>query len=73
MKRKKILQHYIALWLMSSLVVVPMAAGAAGNTVVSNNTLPTNGTSVMNNHNIAKDDIKHQMDINQRGKNGIIK
>lgn len=72
MKRKKILQHYIALWLMSSLVVVPMAAGAAGNTVVSNNTLPTNGTSVMNNHNIAKDDIKHQMDITQTGKNGII-
>ncbi len=73
MKRKKILQHYIALWLMSSLVVVPMAAGAAGNTVVSNNTLPTNGTSVMSNHNIAKDDIKHQMDITQTGKNGIIK
>lgn len=75
MKRKKILQHYIALWLMSSLVVVPMAAGAAGNTVVSNNTLPTlstNDTTVMNNHTIAKDDIKHQMDITQRGKNGII-
>lgn len=72
MKRKKILQHYIALWLMSSLVVVPMAAGAAGNTVVSNNTLPTLDVSVTNNHTIDSNNTTHQMDVTQTGKNGVI-
>lgn len=73
MKRKKILQHYIALWLMSSLVVVPMAAGAAGNTVVSNNTLPTGGHSITNNHPELGTNNNNVMNITQNGKNGIIK
>lgn len=32
MKRNNILHNYIAIWLMASLAVVPMAVGAAGNT-----------------------------------------
>ncbi len=72
MKRKKILQHYIAIWLMASLAAVPMAVGAAGNTVVSNNTLPTLDVSVTNNHTIDSNNTTHQMDVTQTGKNGVI-
>lgn len=75
MKRNTILHNYIALWLMASLAAVPMAVGAAGNTVVSNNTLPTNGTSIMGNHTglDADTNANHVMNITQTGKNGIIK
>lgn len=72
MKRNTILHNYIALWLMSSLVVVPMAVGAAGNTVVSNNTLPTGGQSITGNHTGLDDCHNNVMDITQTGKNGII-
>ena len=73
MKRNTILHHYITLWLMASLAAVPMVAGAAGNTVVSNNTLPTGGTSITGNHTGLDANTNHVMNINQTGKNGIIK
>lgn len=73
MKLKNRLRKYIALWLMASLGTVPIAVGAAGNTVVSNNTLPTGGTSVTRNHTGLDSNTNHVMDITQTGKNGIIK
>lgn len=72
MKRNTILHHYIALWLMASLAAVPMAVGAAGNTVVSNNTLPKDGESITRNHHFDTN-ANHVMNITQTGKNGIIK
>ena len=73
MKRNNILHNYIAIWLMASLAAVPMAVGAAGNTVVSNNTLPTGGQSITNNHTGLDTNNNNVMNITQTGKNGIIK
>lgn len=73
MKRNNILHNYIAIWLMASLTAVPMAVGAAGNTVVSNNTLPTGGQSITNNHTGLDTNNNNVMNITQTGKNGIIK
>ena len=73
MKRKNRLRNYIELWLMASLVTVPIAVGAAGNTVVSNNTLPTGGSSITENHKGLDTNTNHVMNITQTGKNGIIK
>lgn len=72
MKRNTILHNYIALWLMASLAAVPMVVGAAGNTVVSNNTLPTGGSSITKNHTGFDTNTNHVMNITQTGKNGII-
>lgn len=72
MKQNMILRKHIALWLMASMLVMPTVVGAAGNTVVSNNTLPSDThTSITGNHDISKNG--NSMDINQTGKNGIIK
>ena len=49
-----------------------MAVGAAGNTVVSNNTLPKDGESITRNHHFDTN-ANHVMNITQTGKNGIIK
>ena len=72
MKQKKLLKKYISLWMMASMLAMPTVVGAAGNTVVSNNTLPSDThTSITGNHDISKNG--NSMDINQTGKNGIIK
>ena len=72
MKQNMILRKHIALWLMASMLVMPTVVGAAGNTVVSNNTLPSDiHTSITGNHDISKNG--NSMDITQNGKNGIIK
>ena len=72
MKRNTILHNYIALWLMASLAAVPMVVGAAGNTVVSNNTLPTVDSLITKNHTVLDTNTNHVMNITQTGKNGII-
>lgn len=71
MKQKYTLRKHIALWLMASMLVMPTVVGAAGNTVVSNNTLPKGDISITGNHDISKNG--NIMDITQTGKNGIIK
>ncbi len=72
MKQNMILRKHIALWFMASMLAMPTVVGAAGNTVVSNNTLPSDThTSITGNHDISKNG--NSMDINQTGKNGIIK
>ena len=75
MKQNMILRKHIALWLMASILVMPTVVGAAGNTVVSNNTLPTGGQSILGDHKglNPNDIVNNVMNITQTGKNGIIK
>lgn len=75
MKQNMILRKHIALWLMASMLAMPTVVGAAGNTVVSNNTLPTGGQSILGDHKglNPNDIVNNVMNITQTGKNGIIK
>lgn len=72
MKQNMILRKHIALWLMASMLVMPTVVGAAGNTVVSNNTLPKGGISITGNHEGLDKITNNVMNITQKGANGII-
>lgn len=52
---------------------MPLLAGAAGNTTVPNNTLPTGEQSIMNNHTFSRPQNQNILNISQTGKNGVIK
>ena len=52
---------------------MPLLAGAAGNTTVPNNALPTGEHSITRNHNFDRPQNQNILNISQTGKNGVIK
>ncbi len=56
-----------------AVMAMPIVATGAGSDVVANNTLPSGGTSIFNNHTFdARADL-NTLNIEQKGANGIIK